>query len=215
MSKRPHAPSSPEERVSDSPRVHNAPTERTGGRNHEVGQSVMRATLALLESEGVASVTFARVAVESGVNRTTLYRRWGSRSRLLAWALLERQTEVLPAVDLGTVEDDLVALMLALDAQLKTPLGRRFLEVSSAAPFEEPAVAEAFELFWRGRAEDVARLVVRGIARGELRADIDVPFLLEQVFGAYHFRLVRGMAEALTEAEARRYVRYALLPART
>ncbi|MTH94596.1 TetR-like C-terminal domain-containing protein, partial [Roseibium sp. RKSG952] len=143
-------------------------------------------------------------------NRTTLYRRWGTKARLIAWVLLEHQKTNLPQIDTGSVEADLVELMLLLDNQLNSQIGRWFIQYSAIEAANDPTVASAMQTFWQARLEAVSGLVRRGVPRGEIDPEADIPFLLEQVFGAYYFRLIRNPGQPLSREDAARYVRCAL-----
>ncbi|MDR0846352.1 MAG: TetR/AcrR family transcriptional regulator [Lactobacillales bacterium] len=49
---------------------------QTRKRGDELLNAIYDATLRVLNSEGMAAVTFSRIAVEAGSNRPSLYRRW-------------------------------------------------------------------------------------------------------------------------------------------
>ncbi|WP_292697331.1 TetR/AcrR family transcriptional regulator [Microbacterium sp. 69-10] len=59
-------------------------TERTGGRSARVRAAVLGALSELLEERSAESITTSEVARRSGVNRSTLHRRWGGMPGLLA-----------------------------------------------------------------------------------------------------------------------------------
>ena len=65
-----------------------APKRRPGGRSARVRAAVLEATLDELIDNGYAGETVQGIADRSGVNKTSLFRRWGSKAGLLSDALL-------------------------------------------------------------------------------------------------------------------------------
>ena len=64
---------------------------RPGGRSRRVRRAVLDAVVELLEEGGARAVTIAEVAKRSGVNASSIYRRWhgvdASRCpRLMSWS---------------------------------------------------------------------------------------------------------------------------------
>src|SRR5215204_176225 len=60
---------------------------RPGGRTARTRAAVLDATVAELAEHGHAALTVEAVAARAGVNKTTLYRRWGGKDGLLADAV--------------------------------------------------------------------------------------------------------------------------------
>ena len=83
------------------------PRKRPGGRTARTGAAVQAATLEILAAEGYGSLTIDEVAKRSSVHRTTIYRRWGSRERLVVDALGARSTTEIPLPDTGTARGDI------------------------------------------------------------------------------------------------------------
>ena len=174
-----------------STQLHSEPKERPGGRSERIGSAVVEATIGLLMERGVEHLSFEQIATAAGINRTTLYRRWGSKERLLTWALLEYQRENIPQPDTGSLEGDLVQLAQSLSKELAGPSGPMFLNVLTANRQNDPAVGEAIKSFWDERSALTNQLLDRALARGELDADVDRRLLLEMVFGTSYFRLLQ------------------------
>jgi AcrR family transcriptional regulator len=79
---------------------------------------VVDAALALVDADGVASLTMRGLAERLGVNPMTLYLRYDNKDALLAAMIARRLADVRSADVGGTVEDRLVAWALAVRAQL-------------------------------------------------------------------------------------------------
>jgi AcrR family transcriptional regulator len=166
-------------------------------------QAILRATLELMATRGF-ELGIEEVAERAGVAKTTIYRRFPSKEELVI-AALETVSVPQPAPDTGSVRADLIefALRRLEEAEaVSTPLvGMRLLSDLWQHPkllaiFSERILAPA-------RAPLVA-IVERGIARGELRDDIDQDVIVDSLFGGIFYRtLISGdLAVAGRDLEA-------------
>ncbi|WP_198147874.1 TetR/AcrR family transcriptional regulator [Microbacterium sp. XT11] len=74
-------------------------TERIGGRSARVRTAALGALSELLEEQSAESITTSEVARRSGVNRSTLHRRWGGMPGLLADLAIEELNAASPIPD--------------------------------------------------------------------------------------------------------------------
>src|SRR5688572_33420223 len=95
------------------PRFEPGPRPRPGGRSARVRSAVLEATLELLAERGYDGAEVPEVARRAGVHPTTVYRRWGTKSRLVGEALLERSRPLTPTPDTGSLRPDLGRLLVA------------------------------------------------------------------------------------------------------
>lgn len=162
---------------------------RPGGRSAQVRASVLAAALELLSEVGPSTFTIAEVAKRSGVHETSIYRRWGSRERLVLDAMSELSKELLPVPDTGSLRGDLLVLGQALVEYAESPLGKaliRTMAVNDDA--EEEAKVRA--VFWSARYAECRPIVDRAVARQEVPASIDGRLLLEAFAAPIHVRLL-------------------------
>ena len=78
-------------------------------RSAEAEQAILDATLRLLGTQGVAGTTIEGVAAEAGVGKTTIYRRWPTKTDLIRAAI----SDIVPRgdpPDTGTMAGDMAAL---------------------------------------------------------------------------------------------------------
>ncbi|GAA2985630.1 TetR/AcrR family transcriptional regulator [Kitasatospora sp. NPDC091257] len=167
---------------------------RPGGRAARVRRDVLAAAMEALAEGGVARLTIADVAARAGVNETTVYRRWGSREKLVLDAMLTASDEGIPVPDTGAVRTDLTAFARALAAYLATPLGRAVAR-AAALGSEDPALAEAWQVFWDSRLAQAGAVVRRAVDRGELPAGTDADLALELLSAPLQARALLGHRE--------------------
>ena len=82
---------------------------RPGGRSARVQESVHSAVRELLKTQERSSVTVPMIATRAGVTPSTIYRRWGDLSMLLADAALARMRPDSEPANTGTLRGDLQA----------------------------------------------------------------------------------------------------------
>jgi AcrR family transcriptional regulator len=164
---------------------------RPGGRSARVRAAVLAATLELLAERGYDGAELPEVARRAGVHPTTVYRRWGTKARLVGEALLERSRPLSPTPDTGALRTDLEQLLGEGAALARTPPVKALFEVllaESADPSAE--VAEARDRFWAAHMEEARRIVGRAVARSELPAGVDPATLVDLVIGPALLRLL-------------------------
>jgi AcrR family transcriptional regulator len=160
---------------------------RPGGRSARVRRAVLDATLELLVEKAAEPLSIGDVAARAGVHETSIYRRWGTREKLVIDALLSHSAHELPIPDTGSLRDDLAELARTLIQYLSTPLGAS-QERSLASASEDPFVAEMRVEFWKQRMDAAGVLVTRAIERGEVPPTTDPPLVIEMVVAPIHFR---------------------------
>jgi AcrR family transcriptional regulator len=174
---------------------------RTRGRAERVVTAVLRATHEALGRVGYSALRIEEVAARSGVNKTTIYRRWPTKAELVA-ASMRAADEEQEQPDTGTLRGDLLHVLLQSIRMCQTPTGRgivRMLQMERADP-EVEALARGLREARRRRNR---ALVERAIARGELPAASNTDLILDLVFAPIYARLVhRGEDVPESYAEA-------------
>lgn len=100
---------------------------RQGGRSARIQAAVYRATQALLNEVGRAEVNVPMIAERAGVTPSTVYRRWGDLTQLLADAAAERLRPVADPDDTGSLAGDLSAFVLQYAEEMSSAVGQALL----------------------------------------------------------------------------------------
>jgi len=129
---------------------------------------IRAAILQVLAQSGYAGLTMDAVASVAGVGKATIYRRWRTKSDLVADAVAELSQLSTEAPDTGSLEGDLRVLLRWLVGAVNGPLGAATLSLLSALP-HEPGLRDAFRNgpmgVWSGAFRQVWE---RAEARGEV-----------------------------------------------
>ncbi len=108
-------------------------TLRPGGRTARVRTAVLRAAGDVLAEQGVDRLDLSDVARRAGVGKTTVYRRWGSVTALVADLLVDMAEQSLPREETGSLLGDLRANALLVQRTLADP-GRAPCSAPSSPP---------------------------------------------------------------------------------
>jgi AcrR family transcriptional regulator len=100
---------------------------RQGGRSARIQEAVHRATQALLDEVGRGEINVPMIADRAGVTPSTVYRRWGDLTQLLADTAAERLRPVSDPDDTGSLSGDLSAFVLQYAEEMASPVGRALL----------------------------------------------------------------------------------------
>lgn len=189
------------------------PPARPVGRGAKVRAAVHAAAVAELLDKGYATLTVENVAQRAGVHKTTVYRRWADRDRLLVDALAEHMSADIPVPDTGAIETDLRALARSIVQTFSSPTGQAILAAMFTGAGHLPEIAEARRRVFEDRVVRAEPAVTRAVERGELARDTDPAEVLRTLVAPIYLRLL-VTAEPVDETTADNAVRVTLAAAR-
>jgi len=177
-------------------------TSETWGarRQTKTRDRVLSAAGRILRSQGYSRLTMERVASESGVAKTTLYRRWPTKAALCMDLYLDISGRELNMPDTGDVASDLRHIAnTVVHLQTRTVAGPAFLGLIAEAQVN-PDTRPAFLAEFAERRREVTRAVLkRAIRRREILAGTDIDLFIDALGGAVTFRLLQGHAPLTTK----------------
>jgi AcrR family transcriptional regulator len=175
------------------------PQRRPGGRSARVRAAVLQATLDELAEGDYASFSLEAVARRAGVNKTTVYRRWGTREKLILEAMLERGSERVPIPDTGPLEGDLFKYGKAVADDDTAPDVQAMVRAVASIGDPDSLIVEASRRFWKTRFKVAAQMAERAIDRGEVPAGTDPRLVLEIIIAPIYFRLLMSRERLTTK----------------
>ena len=177
-------------------------------RDESIDRQVVSAVLQVLRTRGYRAVTIEDIARKVGTARTTIYRRWPSKRRLVAYAVLS-EMGASPAADTGVLREDLEAavrtLLHAFAGPLKPALAGLVTDMT-----QDPELATAIRQdVLAARRRSMRDAFKRARARREIRNDLDTELLLDMLTGPFYYRALFGHAP-ITPRMTRDVVEYVL-----
>lgn len=160
------------------------------GRPRDAGadQAILTAVADLLTEVGFNGLTIDAVAQRAGVGRATIYRRWDTKEQLVLDALTPDRL-LTPDPDTGSLRGDLLAYYLPLTEPDAQQGAIRLMPALAAEAAIDAHLAERLRSFVAERRSPVARIIERGIDRGEVAADLDVELAIDLLSGSIMYRL--------------------------
>jgi AcrR family transcriptional regulator len=148
-------------------------------RSEQAEQAILEATLRMVAAHGVNATTIEGIAAEAGVGKTTIYRRWGSKTELIIAAISALAPPGDPP-DTGSMGGDMAALAEFQQRRLTDTGLLAIVPRVMAESMGDPELHQGFLDEVVNPLRGMLRLFIeRGIARGELRPDLDVEALVD------------------------------------
>jgi AcrR family transcriptional regulator len=161
---------------------------RTGGRSARVVEQVLTTTVELLGASGYGALRIDEVAASSGVNKTTIYRRWPTKSQLVT-AALRHYHAPQPARDTGDLERDVTEMFVQSLSTVDLRLTRGHMRMILLEQHDPELEAIRFELRESALAMRKGRFEI-AVERGELPRHTDVPLLMNLLSLTIYSRLL-------------------------
>ena len=174
---------------------------RPGGRTARIRAAVLDATVAELVERGYAGLTVDGVAARAGVNKTTLYRRWGGRESLIVDAVETFAVAQADVPDTGAVDEDLRLWARSILRTLTGPVSGALVRAVFGGAGDSPAVNDLRHRFWLVRSALVTPMIQRAIDRGQLPAGTASEEVVKHVGAPLYYRVL-VLAEPLTTEAA-------------
>ena len=195
--------------------------QRQPGHQDLVGASLttreaqlLEVALEVLRETGYDKLTVDQVVARAHASKTTVYRRWPTKSELVCAAFAYRLRDKFgPLADAGTLRDDLLALAakLSTDAQGHAQVAAGILAAGERSPrLRELVMNELYQL----RKEQVLVVLRRAVARGEIVPEAISDATVDVLPAYIMFRILQHERPVTLETQ-RALVDQVLLPSLT
>jgi len=163
-------------------------------RNPETEAAILEAAEAIMAEAGIAGFSIEAVAKRARAGKPTIYKWWPGKTALLL-DVYHRQKPASVHMDTGSVEGDVFAFLTGVFAHWgDTGAGQIFRFVVAEAQRDDVAAASLADYAAERRLQS-GEIFQRGIARGELRRDVDVGLCADMLAGFIWQRLLTGRIE--------------------
>ena len=179
-------------------------------RSQQSRAAVLRATSELMREVGLRAMTTDDIAARSGASKATIYKWWPNKYAVAVEAFLSEMAVESADPDTGSAREDFRRALRGMVHFYTGENGRAYAQLVGEAQFDPKIGAELRDHLVGSRRELVRAIWDRGVARGELRADVDPEVAIDLIFGPAMYRLVAGhaplddtAAEAVVDAAIR------------
>ncbi|GGW83314.1 TetR/AcrR family transcriptional regulator [Streptomyces lomondensis] len=165
-------------------------TVRPGGRTARVRQAVLRAAEDALTEQGFTGLDLADIARRAAVGKTTVYRRWGTVTGLVADLLQDMAEQSAPRTETGSLLGDLTANARLVQRTLTDPRQGALFKALIAAATGDAKTAAALHRFYDIRVREWAPCVRQAADRGEVPEGTDPHDVIRAVSAPLYYHLL-------------------------
>jgi AcrR family transcriptional regulator len=182
------------------------PSPRPGRpRSEKTRLAILEAAADIMLESGFAATTIESIAARAGVSKVTIYKWWSSRGAVAIDAYFHRYSDSIAFSDSGDVVTDLTSQILLVVRAFRGRAGEVMAELLGHAQ-GDPVLAEMWRERWLQPRRDATTMVLRrAIDRGQIRRDVSLAILMDELYGPVYYRLL-ARHEPLSDAFARELV---------
>ena len=187
--------------------IEEAPVSPRPGRprSEKTRVAILEAAADIMLESGFAATTIESIAARAGVSKVTIYKWWSSRGAVAIDAYFHRYSETIAFSDSGDVATDLTTQILLVVRAFRGRAGEVMAELLGHAQ-GDPMLAEMWRERWLQPRRDATTVVLRrAIERGQLRSDVSLAVLMDELYGPVYYRLL-ARHEPMSDAFARELV---------
>lgn len=158
-------------------------------RGDAVIDRVLDVALKELARVGLERLSLPAVAQKAGVNKTSVYRRWPTKAKLVRAALERSMQHTRAAPDSGSLHGDLIELASVVARFIESPSGMGVLRTVFADGHTSQVKSLTSSMWSAGIGGAPAQIIERAMTRGELAPTAEVELLLFTIAGALLHRV--------------------------
>jgi len=162
--------------------------DNSNGDGDSVRDNILSVTLNLLERLGYSAVTTDLIAAEAQVSKTTIYRHWRTKQQVVVDAM-RRRLFALDVPDLGSAEEEVRWILEHRLEDYRNPGTLRLVGELVGAAASDHGLKPIFDEWVENLSRAIRQVIQRGIARGDVRPDVDI-FALETLIAGVVSRTV-------------------------
>ena len=163
--------------------AHQPRPKKENPRTTRVRQIILETAAGLLVSDGASAVTAVRVAEETGVARTTIYRHWSNPTALLLDAIDRIVAPHVPTSITDNLEEDLITALSNLRGRMTKKRFRLIFTALLDHANEDRDLVAAQRRFVNGVLQPIKDILAAAIERGDLPSTVDVEAASAQLAG--------------------------------
>jgi AcrR family transcriptional regulator len=165
------------------------PRPHTGSRRNDAAErAILDAAADLLAAGDPALITAAAIAERAGVGKQTIYRWWPSKGAVLLDAMIHRARQIAPAPDRGDLRTELRVFLRSTFAA--APDNRSLLLGVLREALGDAATMDRLAAFTAARRDELAGVLDRARARGQIPTPKRPETVVDQAFGLLWYRMI-------------------------
>ena len=158
-------------------------------RSEAAHKAILEATRTLLETTTIRDLTIEAIARTAGVGKTTIYRRWPSKSAVVIDALegIVSRSQLIASKSVRAALSDQVSHLVE---QYRGRRGRIVAELLAEGQADSEVLNEFRERFLLRRRAVARELIEHGKETGEFDPQLNTDLACDVIFGPIYYRLM-------------------------
>jgi len=163
-------------------------------RSQSTRDAILKATWAIIEEDGLDSLSIEGVAARAAVGKTTIYRWWTNKRALAVEAFLVEVSPALAFPNTGSAREDIGRQMVQLARVYRGKTGRIVCEMIGNGQFDRETLRLFYEGYLLPRRAAAKAVLQRGVDQGEFKSDIDFEAVIDALYAPLFHRVLIGHA---------------------
>jgi TetR/AcrR family transcriptional regulator, regulator of autoinduction and epiphytic fitness len=151
-------------------------------------QVILRAALGELGEAGYGAFTIESVAARAGVAKSTIYRHWPDKIRLIGDAFEAAHEHAVPSVEGLTARESLQRLLCHVAEVVVDSVFSSCIPALIEGAERNPRLREFRHRYSALRRHSLTGLITRGVADGEFRAAVDPELAAQALLGPIFYQ---------------------------
>jgi AcrR family transcriptional regulator len=154
-------------------------------------ETILRVARDVLANEGYEALSFKGIEQQTGITRASIYRRWKTKAHLASDVAHGVGRHMGDGVTGGGLAEQIRALVAEVYRQYRRPeVGAASAGLIAAYQRDPQLRAELHDPAERTARADLAAIVRRAGAAGEIRPDVDADALFDMIVGTVIYRTI-------------------------
>lgn len=158
-------------------------------RSQQIHETILKQALALVLKNGFRAVSIEAISLQTGVAKTTIYRRWPNKAAVIMEAFIVKLGAASQFPEADNPLESVRLQMHAMARSFRTKDGMLVKALLAESQFDA-SLARAFRDQWTLPRRLLATLVLqRAVKLRKLRADVDLEVAIDALYGPIYYRL--------------------------
>jgi AcrR family transcriptional regulator len=152
-------------------------------RSEDARRAILDATIALLNSRQLFSISAEGIAQKAGVGKATLYRWWPNKSAVIMEAFLEMMAPHIAFPTTKSAYNDLRVQLCRVVVAYKGEAGQLFRTLVAESQANTELAQALWTKYFSIRREQARQVIRRGVESGEFRKNLDIETIIDLLYG--------------------------------
>ncbi|NRB36901.1 MAG: TetR/AcrR family transcriptional regulator [Pseudomonadales bacterium] len=159
-------------------------------RSQAADDAIIAAATKIFYKQSYQDVSMEAIAIEAGVGKATLYRRWANKATLAVEVLMRQVIQEKTEYSSGNYRQHLISNLMGLRDMLSSEYADVIICVIAETQYN-PELRTLFDQHFLKPVQAIGEQdLKRAIQQGEIKDIVDHNLLFDQLFGLFYYRIL-------------------------